>query len=293
MRMVWKLTGCIWPMLAAYFCQIIISAIGMTVYTLLLAAFQVASGDKAIQEIMEEMLHTVMNPNVVLLLGGISIAGTLVMGMLWYRLYRPAGERPMKQFFNGKYLLFVLLSGVSLQLLISMGLNIIYPFLPKSMTENYSALMEGLLGGNLLLSLAVTVVLAPVAEEFIFRGVIMQKAKKFLPFYGANLLQAVLFAIYHGNMIQGLYAFGIGLMFGWIAGQFHSVWAAVLLHACVNGSAQLLSLIPETVTEHSHGIAGMILAGILCLLTAGWLLRDILSKQSEMDSFSGRKGEGT
>ena len=128
--------------------------------------------------------------------------------------------------------------------------------------------METLIGGNLWLSLVATVVLAPVAEEFIFRGVVMKKAQKLMPFMVANILQAVMFGLYHMNWIQGVYAFVIGVIFGFTAEYFHSIWVSVLLHALVNGSAQVLALLPESFGQSVWGNAGMALLGIVLLFVA-------------------------
>jgi hypothetical protein len=37
-----------------------------------------------------------------------------------------------------------------------------------------------------------------------------------MPFWVANILQAVLFGIYHMNPLQGIYAFFIGLFLGYV-----------------------------------------------------------------------------
>ncbi len=43
----------------------------------------------------------------------------------------------------------------------------------------------------------------PVCEELVFRGVTMRLVRRALPFWAANLMQAVLFGIFHMNWIQG------------------------------------------------------------------------------------------
>ena len=131
--------------------------------------------------------------------------------------------------------------------------------------------MESLLGGNVWLSLFVTVILAPLAEELLFRGITLKKAQKIMPFMAANILQAVLFGIYHMNLIQGVYAFVLGLILGFTAEYFHSIWAAILLHACVNGSAEVLSLLPAELTETWLGVGCVALLGVVLLFVAAKL----------------------
>ncbi|MGN0506745.1 MAG: lysostaphin resistance A-like protein [Lachnospiraceae bacterium] len=273
MNKVGRIIGCIWPMVAAYLCQLLISAFGMAVYSMVIVFRAASNGVESPEELADYMLGNVLNADVVLLLGGIAIAGTLLMGALWYKKYRPKEHLSLKEVINRRLICVAVLLGLALQLLISLCLNAIYPILPGSMVTEYSELMESLIGGNTVLSVIITVLLAPLAEEFIFRGVILQKAKKFLPFMAANAVQALLFGIYHGNLIQGAYAFVIGMIFGYVTEYFHSVWAAILLHACLNGSAQLLSLLPETVTGNLFGYFALAFVGVLFLVAAGKLFK--------------------
>lgn len=92
-----------------------------------------------------------------------------------------------------------------------------------------------------------------------------------MPFMAANVLQALLFGIYHGNLIQGTYAFVLGLILGFTAEYFHSVWASILLHAFVNGSAELLGLLPESMTSTLLGIIALSAAGVILLFVAAKL----------------------
>ena len=281
MNKIRKGIGCILPMLAAYACQLVISALGMAVYSMAVIFRAAADGVESPEKLADYMLANVLNADVVLLISGISIAGVLLLGALWYKKYRPKEHLSCKEVINGKLICAAVFMGLALQLLISLCLNTIYLVLPERMVTEYSKLIESLIGGNPVLSIIVTVLLAPLAEELIFRGVTLEKAKKIMPFFAANIVQALLFGIYHGNLIQGTYAFMIGLVFGYFAEYFHSIWAAILLHACINGSAQLLSLLPETLTENLIGYFVLALIGVLLFLVAGKMLPKARTKLPE------------
>ena len=85
--------------------------------------------------------------------------------------------------------------------------------------------------------LALTLAAAPMMEEAVFRlgiyGLLRPKAAAFL--------SALAFGFYHGNMIQGLYAFLLGFVLAW--GYEKCPWGkyrmAVLMHAAANGAALL------------------------------------------------------
>lgn len=86
-----------------------------------------------------------------------------------------------------------------------------------------------------------SVLLGPIAEELIFRGVTMRQAKRCFPFWAANLMQAVLFGIFHMNMIQGIYTFCLGLILGYICEKSGSIYNSILLHMLFNFWGTIIS----------------------------------------------------
>lgn len=55
---------------------------------------------------------------------------------------------------------------------------------------------------------------APLVEEIVFRLIFLRAGRMLLPFWCANIIQAVLFGIYHGVAIQRVYGMVIGLLIG-------------------------------------------------------------------------------
>lgn len=55
---------------------------------------------------------------------------------------------------------------------------------------------------------------APLIEEIVFRLIFLRAGNMVLPFWGANLIQAALFGLYHTITIQRIYGFVIGLVIG-------------------------------------------------------------------------------
>ena len=67
----------------------------------------------------------------------------------------------------------------------------------------------------------------PVIEELVFRGVLMGS----LAPYGRNfaiVTSALMFALYHGDLVQGLFAFVMGLVLGFVAMEYSLVWSIAL-----------------------------------------------------------------
>lgn len=268
MKKVGRFISVFLPMIAAFACQMAVSVVASLVYSVFLAMQAMQLGIQDETEIYNYSMERLLNPDYLLIVTGIATLYTLVIGFFWYRPHRPKTDFTLKQTVNGKLLAAMLLLGISLQLIVSMCLNAVFTVLPQDMTDAYGELMETLIGGNVWISLIVTVVLAPLAEELLFRGVTLKKAQKIMPFMAANILQALLFGIYHGNLIQGTYAFLLGLILGFTAEYFHSIWAPILLHAFVNGSAELLSLLPGAATESWIGLVLLCAFAVVCLFVS-------------------------
>ena len=93
-------------------------------------------------------------------------------------------------------------------------------------------------------------VMAPIAEEMVFRGAIMRAAEhsKIGSYWqsdngvkwGAVIFTALLFAAVHGNPAQMPHAFLIGILLGWLAYRTGSVLPGIFLHFINNSVAFLL-----------------------------------------------------
>ena len=75
--------------------------------------------------------------------------------------------------------------------------------------------------------------LAPLAEEGVFRGAVQRRAQP-LGREQAILLQAVLFALQHGSVAAMVYALVCGLGLGWLADRTGHLWPGMLLHSANN-----------------------------------------------------------
>lgn len=102
------------------------------------------------------------------------------------------------------------------------------------MPEWLSRAMEEMLDGNLWYNLLTMSVLAPVLEEYLFRGVILNGLKSRMAPGWAVVWSSVLFAVAHLNPWQAVPAFVLGCFFGWVYVRTRSLWAAVLMHSFNN-----------------------------------------------------------
>lgn len=84
-------------------------------------------------------------------------------------------------------------------------------------------------------------VVPALMEEFVYRGVILGSLRNFGDKF-AIFVSAVLFALVHGNVEQGIAALVMGLVFGYFAVKTKSIWTSVVLHFFNNLIALLLNV---------------------------------------------------
>ena len=87
--------------------------------------------------------------------------------------------------------------------------------------------------GNEALKVLFIVLLGPLLEEILFRKLLIDRTRLFGE-KNAILFSALLFGLFHVNLFQFFYAFGIGLIFGYIyvrTGKVLYTWA---MHAIIN-----------------------------------------------------------
>lgn len=83
-------------------------------------------------------------------------------------------------------------------------------------------------------AVAKVVIIAPVIEETLFRGIIMHGLmRNYKPWY-AVLLSGILFSVFHLNPWQMTYTFFLGLLLGWVMIKTRSLPFAILVHALNN-----------------------------------------------------------
>lgn len=182
----------------------------------------------------------------------------------------------------------IVLLGLGLYKVIDLFMILVAAITPQAM-QDYSELIEtsGLVEVSFF-SIISTVILAPVVEELVFRGLTLRLFRRSgLSFLLANFLQAVIFGIYHMNLVQGMYAFLIGLVLGFVANHYHTLLASMLLHAVFNFCGTILTQF-ESALYHS-ALIQLILIILGILLTVSTLR--MIKKDKPKASLSSPNGE--
>jgi uncharacterized protein len=115
-------------------------------------------------------------------------------------------------------------------------------------------LLTDVTAGGLTTVLAViaAVLMAPVVEEFAFRGVFFQGMKRRVGLWPAALVTAVVFAAVHVEVQQPLYSSAfvlLGVLFAWTMHRFGSLLVPIVAHATFNGISVGLTIVGARVLD--------------------------------------------
>lgn len=90
---------------------------------------------------------------------------------------------------------------------------------------------------EVVLAFVCLVVLAPLAEELLFRGYLFGKLSKHAPMWAAAIITSVLFGVLHGSWVVGIDVFALSLVLCTLRVITGSIWSPVVLHMVKNGVA--------------------------------------------------------
>lgn len=149
----------------------------------------------------------------------------------------------------------------------------------EAMNEMMAPLMEG----NIVISMIAIGIAAPFVEEFIFRGVIYKTLSKNISIKWTIIIQAVLFGVIHGNLIQGTYATILGVIFGYVTYKTKSLWPAIIIHTLNNLVAVVLPmLLPESIAGAGTYIGFSIIGVIGILISILFIVKKNISVENDM-----------
>lgn len=120
--------------------------------------------------------------------------------------------------------------------------------LPREWMDSYDQASSGLGSGGAVGAVAIVIV-APVVEEVIFRGLIMTRLRRVMPGWLAVVLSAAVFGACHGHPVWFCYTFVLGALFALMDLRAESILPSIVGHVMFNSIDQarlLLGGAPET-----------------------------------------------
>ena len=121
------------------------------------------------------------------------------------------------------------------------------------MPEWLESMLKSITQGNFLLNFLCVSIFAPFFEEWLCRGMVLRGLLNYehknkagetvrgLKPVWAIVISAAFFALIHFNSWQGIAAFAMGLVFGYVYYRTGSVWLTMLMHFTNNTFALILS----------------------------------------------------
>lgn len=117
----------------------------------------------------------------------------------------------------------------------AIGINILLTLIGfTGSSEAYAQVVEHQYGAPFLIGLLIFGIISPVAEEVLFRGIIYNRMKKYYPLPMAMVVSSLLFGVYHGNLVQGVYGTIMGLLIVYVYHKYDTFVAPVLFHSVAN-----------------------------------------------------------
>lgn len=198
----------------------------------------------------------------------------LIPAALWYyhKFYKKGQPLPKNRHFRPSSVAYIALLALGVTHAIDLLFILVSILSPETM-DSYMQLMED--SGITSYSVAwffSTLVLPPLVEELIFRGLTLRLFRRAgVSFYVANFLQAVLFGIFHMNLVQGIYAFLIGFLMGYLVNHYHTLLAGMAFHACFNFFGTFLSDLESQFFSNTLALLTMLLgilltAAMICII---------------------------
>lgn len=257
------------------FIQVVVEGFGGTVIGVIAA---LASGDS------ESFMEGAALDNAILMLGVAAQLVVIAVFLPMWRRMRPGSfiARRDQAAPEGvsvvKSLAILLLVGVSAQFLVGCLLGFVEMLFPEAMAE-YAELMEDTSVGVFAIVSALSIaVLAPINEEIVCRGVMLECAMRAMSpgwnatdgaryravsaraFWIANTLQALAFGVLHMNLIQGSYAFVLGAVLGWVFWRTGRLRYPIILHFAMNASSYLVEPLYPLLSVHAVVFAAVMFA---------------------------------
>ncbi|HWQ58534.1 MAG TPA: CPBP family intramembrane glutamic endopeptidase [Clostridia bacterium] len=105
--------------------------------------------------------------------------------------------------------------------------------IPESVWEQYES-QSAMLGGTGALAIIASILVAPIAEEVFFRGLVYTRLRRAMPSIAAALISSLIFGLLHQQLIWVCYAFAVGLAMAAVFERTLSTRATIAVHLAFN-----------------------------------------------------------
>lgn len=263
-----KVWNVLWPLGIYMAAQVVASVMG-TFVLMIVSSFRYADETgKVSVDVMSNGAMEMLNEYAILFV----LIAALACIPVYYHMYRKdlekAGEVKREIPMDGKDYAALILCGAAL----AVALNCLISITPlPQIFTGYEDTNEVIFGGGLILQVLGAGIFGCIVEEFSMRGVTYLRMRRYWGKRRAIVFSALVFGIYHMNVVQAVYAFFLGLFFAWVYERYDNLWAPCIVHMSANLSVILLGT-SEAMDQILSTLVGYCLVTCICLLIFyyGW-----------------------
>ena len=120
----------------------------------------------------------------------------------------------------------------------------------SNILENFNSIINILTIRGLPETILIIGIITPIAEELLFRGLVYNTLLKSFPILPTIFIQAFLFGICHGNIIQCIYTTFLGIVFGYLIYKTKSLYSSIIAHISNNLTAIIVfNFLPKNINS--------------------------------------------
>ncbi len=234
-----KIWGSLYPVLIFVGMQVVVGVVYAIILIFSIVFQGMASGTTDPMSMMqEEIMQRILNGSLL-----VTLIVDIVLIPLYYFLFRldrkKAPQTKISSIRPLDYLLVTVLA-IASNFLIS---AVILGFNLYSLFPDYANLGDIIGNSPMWLRFLTVGLAAPIVEELLLRGLVLDRMRRYMPVIPAILIQAVIFGVIHMNILQGAYAALLGAILGIIYVRYNSIVPCIVFHIVLNS---LSVLMPES-----------------------------------------------
>lgn len=141
-------------------------------------------------------------------------------------------------------------------------------------SKMYQQVNKIIFDSGIIIEILAAGIFAPIVEEILFRGILYKRLKEYINPFAGIIISSLLFGIYHFNLVQAVYAFCVGCVFGYLMEKYKSIKVPILAHIVANMISILLSevkSINRLYKNPSVFIGVLIVAFFVFVLSNSWI----------------------
>ena len=133
-----------------------------------------------------------------------------------------------------------------------------------SALEGDAASVSAVYTGSVPLQIAAVCIASPLMEEIVFRNLFYKRLRDYMSFWPSCIISSLAFAVYHGNLLQGFYAFITGLMLAYVFEKTDFLPVPFLCHAAANTVSYILTYTLKEMPGTGAAWAGIAICAAAC-----------------------------